>query len=201
MNPARPLRDIFADPVAGGSGTDAAGPAEVLRAAGHPDLPDSLVAEAVGSYADTAPIEVAEHLSTYVMANSPVPLPDQAEVEPAQWLDAVSTAPTVTAEAHDPLLGLDPQVGPDPTSPDGPDHPDGPDGPDGHVGDVIDFGHTGADTGPDDALAPTADPGPDLPATDYFQPEDATGPDIPREAHDIHQIDDTPDDLDTWDDA
>ena len=38
-----------------------ADPAEVLRASGHADLPDGLVAEAVVSYADTAPIEVAEH--------------------------------------------------------------------------------------------------------------------------------------------
>ena len=201
MNPARPLRDIFADPVgdSGSPGADAVGPAEVLRAAGHPDLPDSLVAEAVGSYADTAPIEVAEHLSTYVMAHSAVPLPDQAEVEPGQWLDAVSTAPTVTTDGYDPLLGLDdhdPLVGPDPAGADS--------SPVSELGDVIDFGQTGLD----DGLTPTTDAGADGPEpveadAEYVPPDDPTAPPTLHDASDIHHLDDTPDDddLDSWDDA
>jgi hypothetical protein len=107
MERARPLRDVFSDLVGTDSaGTDHAGPAEVLRASGHPDLPDTLVAEAVGSYADTAPIEVAEHLSPYVMAHSPVPQVDAPEADPAGWFDAVATAPAADLGA-DPLGGLD----------------------------------------------------------------------------------------------
>ena len=89
------------------AGTDPTGPAAVLRANGHPDLPDDLVAEAVGSYADTAPIEVAEHLSPYVMAHSPVPQPDAADVDPADWFDAVTTAPVPDGRPVDRLDGLD----------------------------------------------------------------------------------------------
>lgn len=90
MQPARPLHDLLTDLVGAG---DAAGPADVLAANGHADLPDELVAEAVGSFADTSPIEVAEHLSTYVMANSPVPQPDAPPVDLASWLDVVTSAP------------------------------------------------------------------------------------------------------------
>jgi hypothetical protein len=105
MERARPLRDVFSDLV-GTDTVDHAGPAEVLRAGGHPDLPDTLVAEAVGSYADTAPIEVAEHLSPYVMAHSPVPQVDAPEADPAGWFDAVASAPAADLGA-DPLGGLD----------------------------------------------------------------------------------------------
>jgi hypothetical protein len=107
MERARPLRDVFSDLVGTDTaGPDHAGPAEVLRAGGHPDLPDTLVAEAVGSYADTAPIEVAEHLSPYVMAHSPVPQVDVPEADPAGWFDAVATAPAADLGV-DPLGGLD----------------------------------------------------------------------------------------------
>jgi hypothetical protein len=71
MERARPLRDVFADLV----GTDTPHrPHRTGRGAAgqRPPRPARhLVAEAVGSYADTAPIEVAEHLSPYVMAHSP----------------------------------------------------------------------------------------------------------------------------------
>jgi hypothetical protein len=92
MDPARPLRDVFAD-LTGGEDTGPSDPSAVLAANGHPGLPAGLVAEAVGSYADNAPIEVAEHLSPYVMAHSAVPLPDAPEVDPGGWLDAVAGAP------------------------------------------------------------------------------------------------------------
>src|SRR5258705_13690824 len=98
MDAARPLRDVFADLA---QDEDARSAQDVLRAGGHPDLPDGLVAEAVGSYADTAPIEVAEHLSPYVMAHSSVPLPDLPEVDASGWLNAMVTAPIV-----DPLTDL-----------------------------------------------------------------------------------------------
>jgi len=104
MATARPLRDVFAD-VAGDEGARASDPAELLRTSGHGDLPDHLVAEAVTSYADTAPVEVAEHLSPYVMANSAVP-GVETEVDPSSWLEALATAPEPDDTAVDPA-GLD----------------------------------------------------------------------------------------------
>ncbi|WP_306216239.1 hypothetical protein [Actinoplanes sp. RD1] len=85
---ARPLRDVFAELSAGGTAGD---PGELLSAAGHPGLPGELVAEAVGSYADTAPPEIAEHLAPYLTGGDPdwpgllttVPAPAEAE-EPAE---------------------------------------------------------------------------------------------------------------------
>jgi hypothetical protein len=99
MTEARPLRDVFAD-LAGSDGVAATSPTEVLAANGHPALPEGLVAEAIGSYADTAPIEVAEHLSPYVMAHSPVPLPDLADADTSGWFDAVANAPAQTYAAE-----------------------------------------------------------------------------------------------------
>ena len=97
MDPARPLRDVFTD-LTGDAGAGAAqDPAAALAASGHPDLPDTLVAEAIVSYADTAPPEVAEHLAPYVMANSAVPAADPAasEPDPSSWLDLLASAPDV----------------------------------------------------------------------------------------------------------
>jgi hypothetical protein len=99
MSAARPLRDVFAD-LAGDHG-DAMAP-DVLAAHGHPDLPDGLVAEAVVNYADTAPIEVAQHLAPYVMAHSPVPQPD-GDDEPPPWLHALTSAPVVVEVPPDPV--------------------------------------------------------------------------------------------------
>jgi hypothetical protein len=104
MASARPLRDVFAD--LAGEHAPATDPAEVLAANGHPGLPDGLVAEAVVNYADTAPIEVAAHLSPYVIANSPVPLGPEAGDEPMTWLHALTSAPVVTDDPLD--AGLDP---------------------------------------------------------------------------------------------
>jgi hypothetical protein len=123
MATARPLRDVFAD-VAGDEGARASDPAELLRTSGHGDLPDHLVAEAVTSYADTAPVEVAEHLSPYVMANSAVPGVD-TEVDASSWLDALATAPEVDDGTVDPAdAGLDDGSWYEPDSPTGPDHGD-----------------------------------------------------------------------------
>jgi hypothetical protein len=105
MATARPLRDVFAD-ATGDEAARASDPAELLRANGHEDLPDTLVAEAVTSYADTAPVEVAEHLSQYVMANSAVPGVG-TEIDPSGWLEAVSTAPEMLQATVDPAAGLD----------------------------------------------------------------------------------------------
>jgi hypothetical protein len=98
MEPLRSLRDLFGDL----AGDDGARPEEgadlggLLAAEGYPDLPDGLVAEAIVSYAETAPAEVAEHLSPFVMSHSQVPLDDlPAEaIDSAQALDLLTTAPT-----------------------------------------------------------------------------------------------------------
>ncbi|MEU4694775.1 hypothetical protein [Actinoplanes sp. NPDC023714] len=79
MDAARPLRDEFADP----SGE----PGGLLR-----DLPDDLIAEAVVSYADTAPAEVAEHLAPFVGAHSVVGAHDTA-ADPPDWQDLLATVP------------------------------------------------------------------------------------------------------------
>jgi hypothetical protein len=95
MASARPLREVFADLVGTPSATD--DPAALLRDHGHPALPDDLVAEAVVSYADTAPVEVAEHLAPYVTAHSAVgPDAEPGDEPDAGWLDLLGTAPDVT---------------------------------------------------------------------------------------------------------
>jgi hypothetical protein len=87
MDATQPLRDVFA----GLAGSGGAGePATVLAASGHHDLPDGLMAEAVVNYADTAPVEVAEHLAPFVRAHSAVP---GAAADAPSWLAAVGTAP------------------------------------------------------------------------------------------------------------
>ena len=74
MDSVRPLRDLLdelaGDPAAAAAGAD---PEAYLQAHGHPGLPPDLLAEALVSYAHTAPPEVAEHLSPFVIAHSGVP--------------------------------------------------------------------------------------------------------------------------------
>lgn len=108
MDAARPLHSVFAD-LAGERGYAEAsglGPDEVLAANGHPDLPEGLVAEAVVNYADTAPVEVAEHLAPYVRANSAVPqsASESSAAEP-DWYGLLTTAPAVPGltDGHDVL--------------------------------------------------------------------------------------------------
>jgi hypothetical protein len=112
MASAHPLRDVFSELAATGRAvTDADA---VLDAHGHADLPDGLVAEAVVSYADTAPVEVAEHLAPFVMAHSAVyPAAGHAE----SWLDVLATAPEplVADEALDSPTPVEaPALDPDP---------------------------------------------------------------------------------------
>ena len=99
MTPARPLNELLADLV-GDAGPAHGDPQEYLSANGHADLPPDLVAEAVVSYADTAPVEVAEHLAPYVTAHSAVPAGDEPS---ADWFELLTTAPTGDLEA-DPEL-------------------------------------------------------------------------------------------------
>ncbi|GAA0445875.1 hypothetical protein Aca07nite_03870 [Actinoplanes capillaceus] len=75
-----PLRDVFAGLAGPGSA-----PGDFLR-----ELPEELVAEAVVSYADTAPVEVAEHLASFVSAHSAVGAETAGELG---WLDLLTTAP------------------------------------------------------------------------------------------------------------
>ncbi|MBW6439561.1 hypothetical protein KZ829_38130 [Actinoplanes hulinensis] len=75
-----PLRDVFAGLAGPGSA-----PGDFLR-----ELPEDLVAEAVVSYADTAPVEVAEHLASFVSAHSTVGAETAGELG---WLELLTTAP------------------------------------------------------------------------------------------------------------
>jgi hypothetical protein len=193
MQPARALRDVLTDLVGDG---DAAGPADVLAAGGHAGLPVELVAEAVGSFADTSPIEVAEHLSPYVMANSPVPLPDAPAVDLADWLEAVTTAP--------PPADVDPTARLDDV---GVLHESSYEPAGVEVGD-LDFGHGHADAGPDHhaSTVDTFDHEHDFDApADYsgYEPIDGTfdsaSPD-PAALDHFPVPDDTPDDGDDADD-
>jgi hypothetical protein len=135
MASARPLHEVLGDLVGDGDAAHAHGdPEAYLAANGHPDLPPDLVAEAVVSYADTAPVDVAEHLAPYVTTHSAVP----ADEPPTDdWFGLITTAP-----ADD--LDTDPDI--DDFSDDGvaPDH---------HHDPALDFG-TGS---VDDLDAPTAD--------------------------------------------
>lgn len=87
MEPVRPLRDVFA-----GLADQAAAPEDVGSSAPDPrsflaeygDLPDDLLATAIGSYASTAPAEVAEHLARFVAAPG---------VDPAEGLNLLASAP------------------------------------------------------------------------------------------------------------
>jgi hypothetical protein len=102
MTPARPLRDVFAD-LLGDAGAARPDPDALLAASGHAHLPAHLVAEAMVNYADTAPVEVAEHLAPYVTAHSGVPVqgpPGDSGVDdadPAGWADLLATAPAADA--------------------------------------------------------------------------------------------------------
>ncbi|GLW30381.1 hypothetical protein [Actinoplanes regularis] len=93
MGTARSLREIFGELAGAGdrAGTD---PADLLARAGHPGLPEELVAQAVAGFAETARPEIAEHLAPYVMAHSPIPGPDGDSGEAlTPWLDLLVTAP------------------------------------------------------------------------------------------------------------
>ncbi|NMO49700.1 hypothetical protein HH310_00580 [Actinoplanes sp. TBRC 11911] len=89
MESARPLREVFADLT--GAGSAGGDPRELLDGHGHAGLPDDLVAEAVVNFADTAPVEVAEHLAPFVTAHSAVGADETTADE--GWLDLLVTAP------------------------------------------------------------------------------------------------------------
>jgi len=138
MTSVRPLRELLAD-LAGDAGARAGGAQAYLAGHGYPDLPADLVAEAVVSYADTAPPEVAEQLAPFVTAHT------AGDEEPADWFELLSSAEV----DHDPDALDD-----DPVSWAGDDLGDDP-------GPGLDFG-AGAVDGPDLA----ADLDDDAPADD-----------------------------------
>jgi hypothetical protein len=177
MASARPLREVFADLV----GAPSDDPDALLRDQGHPGLPDDLIAEAVVSYADTAPVEVAEHLAPYVTTHSAVgadPVP--GDEPPAGWVDLLSTAPAgdpaeiddlpPAAEGFDDGVDLDFGMGAEPIEigDDAEDHD--LDGPVDTLADPaeLDDGAEAIDWAPAD---PPADPVAD-PAADEFDDDD-----------------------------
>jgi hypothetical protein len=81
------LREVF-DELAGGGEAD---PAGALADRGYGELPEPLLSEAIVSYADTAPVEVAEHLSPFVMVHSAVPV--DGDVTAGDGLALLATAP------------------------------------------------------------------------------------------------------------
>lgn len=80
---SRPLHAVFTELLHDEAARQAyaADPAGPLEGAGHSGLPDELVAEAVISFADTAPPAVAEHLAPFVKAHGPVP---ESGTDPAE---------------------------------------------------------------------------------------------------------------------
>jgi hypothetical protein len=114
MEPARPLRDVFADLVTDEDArrAHAADPDGFLQAHGHTGLSGQLVNEAIVNYADTAPTEVAEHLAPFVMAHSPVPVDDPAAgADGADGLHLLATAPAEAYLDELPDDGLDDDLG------------------------------------------------------------------------------------------
>ena len=83
LEPARSLHEVFQS-LAGDPDPDA-----VLAAAGHAGLPADLLTEAIVSFADTAPPEVAEHLTPVLLG---------ASADAGLGLELLTSAPQVTWE-------------------------------------------------------------------------------------------------------
>ncbi|WFE26387.1 hypothetical protein O7623_24100 [Solwaraspora sp. WMMD791] len=96
MAPARSLHEIFAGLSGDAAALDDA--AAVLDANGYADLPAELLAQAVVSYAETAPVEVAEHLAPFVMAHSQVVGEAAVPDDLAAPLDLLASAPVVPVD-------------------------------------------------------------------------------------------------------
>ncbi|WP_158854281.1 hypothetical protein [Saccharothrix deserti] len=124
MASVRSLRELLADLV-GDAGARSGGPKAYLAEHGHPDLPAELVAEAVVSFADTAPPEVAEQLAPFVTAHT------AGQGDGAGWFDLLTSASVGLAEDPDALDGV-----PEPRSGDDADPDPGP---------SLDFGAGAAD--------------------------------------------------------
>jgi hypothetical protein len=179
MAAARPLKDVFAEL----TGDDAARAEEVLAASGHGDLPPDLVAEAVVNYADTAPVEIAEHLAPFVTANSAVPTLDEVDGD-ADWSALLATAPAVEADLDADLVAdVDAPGATDDDAP-GTDDASGTDdrsGTDDASVDDVDFGVGAEDASEIDVAAETDRPDDDA-SLDDAPVED--GPAAPDDVYD-----------------
>lgn len=174
MSSARPLHELLAGLVGDADAARAHGdPQAYLAVNGHPDLPADLVAEAVVSYADTAPVEVAEHLAPYVTTHSAVPSADP----PAEgWFDLLTTAPTEDTDL-DPDLA--PAGGGDHLGDHDHDHDPGHDP--GHgPGPGLDFGSGSTDV-LDAPPIPDLDDTPAAPAADHAPAPDPSWTDLEPE--------------------
>lgn len=93
MEPVRPLREVFDELIdAAPADRDAAA---LLRESGYSDLPDELLSEAIVSYAETASVEVAEHLAPFVTAHATPAAGEAPGTRPApeDGLDLLASAP------------------------------------------------------------------------------------------------------------
>ena len=190
MAAARPLKDVFAEL----TGDDAARADEVLAAGGHGDLPPDLVAEAVVNYADTAPVEVAEHLAPFVTAHSAVPTLDEVD-DDADWSALLATAPAVEAGLD---ADLDPDIATDATDASDVDAP-GTDDVDFGVGadDISEIDFAVEADAPDDDASLDAAPVEDEPAAPADDAYDEVG--APIDLSDVEGVDDDGDDVDPAD--
>jgi hypothetical protein len=118
MNEPRPLHEVFGER----ANQLAEDRHAALDEAGHPGLPDELLAEAVVSYADTAPAPVAEQLAPFVTAHTAERFgePGGAGADLSHGLELLAAAPAATGTDLD---DADLPAGPDPAGP-GPAGPD-----------------------------------------------------------------------------
>jgi hypothetical protein len=118
MESARPLRDVFADLAGHEDSPGGSDPRAFL--AEHDGLPDDLLVTAIGSYAGTAPAEVAEHLAPIAAATAPDSgLADgHPGADALGGLNLLASAPVGAWEGEVPLEHDVPVVDAD----DGPDH-------------------------------------------------------------------------------
>lgn len=149
------LHEVF-DALAGQPDRSAS---EMLHDAGYGDLPPELVGDALVSYADTAPVETAEHLAPFVTAHlgSPDATPDLDAgfglLSSVSAADADLDAAELAADGN--LAGVDgdlADVGGDLADVDG----NLDFGAGGHTVDVFDAAQAFADD-PDTAVAPAED--------------------------------------------
>lgn len=178
MASVRPLRELLADLV-GDASARAGGPEAYLAEHGHPDLPAELVAEAVVSFADTAPPEVAEHLAPFVTAHT------AGDEDPGDWFGLLASA----------------ELPDDPDALDGDPEPWSMDDFDSDPGPGLDFGAGAVDTldaldGVDHADAPDDDAPTDWPAAvDHTPPaEEPVEEPSPEDVIEDVDDDDDPDD-------
>jgi hypothetical protein len=199
MTSGRPLHELLADLVGDADAARAHGdPETYLAAGGHPDLPPDLVAEAVVSYADTAPVDVAEHLAPYVTTHSAVPT---AEPAAEDWFGLITTAPAEDLSDDD--LSDDPGFADDLSG----EQPWSPDEDHDHAS-ALDFGagSEGVDSPHHTAAEPAGDsPEDDAPDAAGEQagqsPEQSAWTDLEPETAGLDDLDDDPDDgLDDPDD-